>query len=60
MFFLVVFTWATLTTEPPKVATGVFKTLDECLAAASQKNHPPMPGLFPREKWACVQLRGET
>lgn len=58
MFFLAVLTWATLTTEPPKIVK-VYKTLDECLAMASQQNKADLFGP-PPQKWVCLQARGET
>lgn len=37
MFFLAVLTWATLTTEAPRIVR-VYKTLEECAAVRDQAN----------------------
>lgn len=58
MFFLAVLTWVTLTTEPPKIV-GVFRTLDECLIAASKQNKADLFGP-PPQKFVCMEMRGET
>jgi len=58
MFFLVMLTWATLGTEPPRVIKP-YKTLDECLAAASKQNLSTSFGP-PPWKFVCAEVRGET
>jgi hypothetical protein len=58
VFFLAILVWATLTTEPPKIV-GAFKTLDECLIAASKANKADLFGP-PTVKAVCLEARGET
>jgi hypothetical protein len=59
MFFLAVLTWATLTTEPPKIV-HFYKTLDDCTAEASQRNHPNFPGVEPKEMFVCLEVRANA
>lgn len=60
MIFLALFTWATLTTEPP-VIIKPFRTLDECLAEAAEKNSGRPRHTEQQEvKYICLSARGET
>ncbi len=70
MFFLAVLTWATLTTEPPKIV-GIFvndqphgealvaSAMDKCLIEAAKRNKADLFGP-PAQKFICLQAVGES
>lgn len=58
MFFLAVLTWATLTTEPPRIVK-VYATLEACLIVA-QKQNTTAYGNVPAGKFICLEAKGDT
>lgn len=57
MFFLAVFTLATLMTEPPQVV-AVYKDVDACHVQASKNNFPGIGKPQGEEvvRWVCLAL----
>ncbi len=59
MFFLAVLTWATLTSEAPKIVKP-FATLEECQIQARHAQHNADSWAPSGVKFVCLEARGEA